>query len=276
MLGILAYFFYAISTSIDKYFMKKGHHPNNVNAFKMFFDGIILLIIGFLFLDLNFSFKLIFWSFLLGGMYAISGNLYFRSLKLRDARVITPYYQSLIILIVFISSIIFFEESVNFYNIIGISFILIGVYTILSKNGIKIPKLDTAIFLISIAIIIDSIYFLLVKKLLFDFEPINLAITVYFSSALVLFFFMFFSKKQRMSFDIKSSKIIISAFFGAIATFLIFTALSIGNASKVYPLAGIQSVFLFIIATIFLKEKFQWHKLIGVLIVVLGIYLVSL
>jgi uncharacterized membrane protein len=56
----------------------------------------------------------------------------------------------------------------------------------------------------------------------------------------------------------------------------LFSAAALGNASKVYPLAGLQSAFIFIIALLFLKEKFYWHRLAGTVIVFLGIFLVSL
>jgi uncharacterized membrane protein len=41
-------------------------------------------------------------------------------------------------------------------------------------------------------------------------------------------------------------------------------------------MAGISSVTVFLLATVFLQEKFYRHRFIGTLIVVLGIYLISL
>jgi drug/metabolite transporter (DMT)-like permease len=41
-------------------------------------------------------------------------------------------------------------------------------------------------------------------------------------------------------------------------------------------MAGVSSVTVFLLATVFLKEKFHWHRFIGTLIVVVGIYLISL
>jgi len=165
---------------------------------------------------------------------------------------------------------------VNMFNYTGIALILIGVYVVLSKDGFKLPKLDKVIFLISVMVILDVVYLLSVKKLLFEIEPINLAIMLYFSSTIILACYLLSSKKQKKLFDIKSSKIIVAAFFGAIGTFLLYFALSIGNASKVYPTVGLQSVFIFIIASVFLKEKFYWHRLIGTLVVFVGIFLISL
>ena len=279
MFGILSYFSYAISTSIDKYMMNKKYNVIKTSTFKMFFDGIILLIIGLIFFNLNFTYNLFLWSLVLGVIYALAGIIYYNSLKLKDVEEVVPSIQSLTILLIFIGSIIIFKELVNFFNYIGVILILVGVYLVLSKNQLKIPKLDKAIILIVLIIILTTIYSLLVKKLLFHIEPINLAIMMYFSTTIILVFYQLFFKRESLSslfqFKPNISKIMIAAFFGAIGTFLIYYALSIGNASKVYPLAGLQSVFIFIIASVFLKEKFYWHRLIGTVVVFFGIFLIS-
>jgi uncharacterized membrane protein len=67
-----------------------------------------------------------------------------------------------------------------------------------------------------------------------------------------------------------------ASLFAATGVGLLYTALSQANASKVYPMAGISSVTVFLLATVFLQEKFYRHRFIGTLIVVLGIYLISL
>ena len=273
---LLAYIFSSISTSIDKYFMNnKKHDPLTTNTFKMFFDGIILLIIGLIFFKLHFTFNLFLWSFVLGAMYAFSSLMYFIILKKRNAGTVIPFYDSFLVLFVFLGSLIFLGEAVTFFNYIGISLILVGVYLVLSENIFKFPKLDKVVFIILSMVIVGAVYSLLVKKLLFNVEPINLAILMYFSTTFFLAIFFVF-RKNKKPINIKSSKIFVSAFFGAIALFLIFTALKFGNASKVYPLQGLSSVFVFLIATLFLKEKFVIHKLIGTIIVFLGIYLVTI
>ncbi|UCD07890.1 MAG: DMT family transporter [Candidatus Aenigmatarchaeota archaeon] len=277
LLGVLAYLSYAISTSIDKRFMNRGYEPVSIQTFKDFFDCVILLIIGLLFFSLNFTFELFLWSLLLGFISAISGILYFTSLKLKDIEIVVPYLQSSTILLVFISSIILFSEIINPFNYIGLVLILIGVYAVLAKKGLGLPRLDRAILLISLLVVLTAAYLLLVKSLLFNIEPINLAISVYFSTTIILACYMLiFRRKQKGSFDIRNSKIAVSAIFGSMGTLFLFYALSLGFASRVYPVAGLQSVFVFIIASIFLRERFYWHRLAGTIIVFLGILFISL
>jgi uncharacterized membrane protein len=70
--------------------------------------------------------------------------------------------------------------------------------------------------------------------------------------------------------------VLVASLCAAAAAAFLYTALSQANASKVYPMAGVSSVTVFLLATMFLKEKFHWHRFIGTLIVVFGIYLISL
>lgn len=276
VLAILSYFSYSISTSMDKYFMNEGYDTAGTTTLKMFFDGIILLMFGLLFFDLTFTFESLLGASVIGILYALSAIIYFTSLKLKDVDIIMPYFQSFAILLIFISSTVLFNEFVNLYNCIGVALILIGVYVVLSKNGFKVPTLDKGIFLISVVVILNTVYSLAVKKLLFDIEPITLAIMMYFSATIILSCYMFLSGKQKKLLDTKKHKIILSSFFAATGVFLLYSALSVGNASKVYSVGGLESVFIFIFASLFLKEKFHWHRLIGIFIVVAGIFLISL
>ncbi len=276
IMGALGYLAYAISSSIDKHFMNKRYDPISTNTFKMFFDGFILLIIGMLFFKLNFSRELFLWSLPLGGLYAATGILYFKSLNLKEVHVVIPYTQSSKILLVFISSVILFNEAVSTFNWIGLALILFGIYEVLTEDGFRIPRLEKGVFIMSLNIIVGTIYSLLTKKLLFDVKPIDLSIMMYFSTTIILGCYTAVSRKQKRLFSIKSSNIVVAAFFAAIGTLLVYYALSVGYASKVYSIIGLQSAFVYIIAISLLKEKFYWHKMIGVILILAGIFLISL
>jgi len=280
LLASLGYLFWAISTSFDKYMMAHKYDLIRTRVLKMFFDGIIVLVAGLMFFEINITWSLIKWSLFLGIISSLAGVLYFYALKKKDAEVVVPYKQAGQILLTFIAGIVLFHESANYLNYIGVGIILIGVYAILSKNGFKFPKLDTVIFLMFLLVILDVIYLLLVKVLLFNISAINLVIVVYFANAIFMFVYQLLFDRESMDYvnHIKPriTKIIISAFFGGLGTLLVFMALNIGDASKVLPAAGLQSVFIFVIASLFLKEKFTWHRFFGTIAVGVGILLVSL
>jgi len=278
--GILGYLFHAISTSIDKGMMNHNFLPVKTGTSKMLFDGIFVLIAGLLFFDLSFNATLLKWSLLLGFLYSSLVILYFNVIKQKDIEEVIPYAQSLVILLIFLSSIILFNETARPLNYLGVGLILAGVYSIISTDGLKMPKIDKVIWLILLMVIINVIYALLIKKILFGIPPINLAIMMYFMAAAILALYELVFLKQKPKSLIYGKEgaltVLIAAFFGGIGTLLLYQAVSLGEASKVFPLAGIKSAFIFIIATIFLKEKFYWHRLIGIITVIAGIALTTI
>ncbi|NOR85343.1 EamA family transporter [archaeon] len=280
IIGILGFASSAISTSIDKYMMNHKYGAIKTNALKMFLDGVILLTIGLLFFNIEITSSLILWSLILGSLYAAAGILYFESLEITDVEEVMPFSNASTTLLIFIGSIIFLGETANLGNYIGIILTVIGIYLVLLTNGLKYPKIDKGFYLMIKMVIFTVIYSLLIKTTLTEIKPINIAITMYFSTTLFLVSYLVITKKESLSFHNEFKKhipkIALSSFFGASATFLIFFALSIGKASKVYPLAGLQSVFILIIATIFLKEKITIKRILGTIIIFAGIYFITI
>lgn len=275
ILGILSYTSYAISNSIDKYLMNHRFNPLSTNTVKMFFDGIILLIIGSLFFNFNFSKDLILPAFVLGMFYAASGVLYFKVLKHKNVNEVVPFWQSLTLVLTFVGAVLFFSETPNIYNYEGIALVVAGVYVILSKKRLMLPSMNKAFSLILMIALLDTSYSLLVKQFLGSLEPIMIAISMYFTTAIILFVYSLVRKEQHNMFILENIKIIPASVFGAVGTLFLFLALSASDASKVYPMAGLQSVFVFMFASLFLKEKFHIAKLVGTITVFAGIYLVS-
>ena len=270
--GCLSYFLFAVSSSIDKKFMNKKYSPLEINIFKMFFNSIILLIIGIVFFELSFNSSLLVWSLVLGSIYGISGILYFNSLKLENVSKAVPFMQSGGVLLTFVGAILIFGEKVNMLNIMGIVLILGGIYLLLYQKGKKFPPLNKALIFIVAVILLETTYHLLVKGILSNIKPINLVISMYFFASLILFLYQLIVRKKLPS--IKNSKIIIASFSGAIATFCLYLALESGNASKVYPLMGLKSIFTFLFALMFLKEKATLPKVLGTIIAIVGIFFV--
>lgn len=290
LLGVLAYMAFAISTSIDKFMMNKKYDVVSTNMLKTFFDTLILLIVGLFFFKLTFSFSTLILAFIMGVVYAIAGILYFASLKLGDVSKVMPYLQAAQLLFIFLGSLLLFKEPSNALNYLGLILLLVGIYAVLSKKGFGVPKVDKLFFYVLIIVVLHIVYWLLTKQALFGSRPISLAVAMYFFGSLVLGTYQLLLRKEtrnmRNGTQIKAPKptiatstipnILIAAIFGSAGTLLLFTALSIGFASKVYPLAGLQSVFIAVIALIFLREKWYWSRIIGTLLVCVGIFLISI
>ncbi len=277
-LGVASYLSYAISTSLDKYFMNKKNDPLSTNTFKMFFDGMILLVVGLLFFSVEFSGAVLWWSMLLGLIYAASGMFYFKALQLENVHVLMPYSKSSQIILIFAGAVIFLRESVSFANLAGMTAIVLGVYVLLSPRLFQFPLFGKGLLLMSFNTILTVAYSLLVKKALevLPASPITLAIGMYFSTTLFMFIYMLLAgdrKNGRLGLEAKSISIFISAVFGAGGTLLLYLALATGKAAQIYPLAGVHIVFVFFLAVLLLKEKFSWTRLTGTLMVFAGIFL---
>jgi len=276
MFGIIAYLCYSVSTSLDKYMMNHHYGVIRTDMFKMFFDGLFVLIAGLLFFDLTFSFGLLAWGMTLGFLFALAGITYYGALEIDDVEEVLPYLQAGRILLVFFGGILIFGEKVAIQNIFGVVLTVLGIYTIISNDGLHLPKIKKSTVLILIGIVIGTIYYLLIKKVVAQYSPIDIVIAVYFCTTFILFLFQVTLRRHPIgSLHEFHPSVILASCFGATGTLLLYTAFSLGSASKIIPLAGIQAIGVFIIATFFLKEKFYWHRLLGIIGVCIGIYLVS-
>jgi len=277
-LAILSQLCYAIATSLDKRIMNKGSNPAKTAIIRNSLNSIILLIAGILFFKLSITVSSLAWSALLGILYGGATILYFYILKKKDLQEAIPFLHSGTILLVFIFSLILFNESANILNYLGVFIILLGIHLLLSKNKLKLPKLDKPLIMLFIAILLLSIYWLLTKNFLFEIEPINLVIPMFLFSAITMA--LAFPKLNSISSMAVNSKItnkksiFAASLFGSLATILIYFALSIGDSSKVNPLIGLQLAFIFFIGLVFFKERPHVNRIIGTIFIILGTYFI--
>ena len=112
----------------------------------------------------------------------------------------------------------------------------------------------------------------------------DVALAAYvFTAVFLLLYELFGQKKHRhiqhlvtAPFQAPNKYIFAAAFFGSTGTILIYAALSIGVASKIFALAGLHSLGVFTISAVFLKEKVTKYRLIGFILCFIGLVLVQL
>jgi drug/metabolite transporter (DMT)-like permease len=275
---ILCFLSYTLSSAFDKYLVNHRYNIVRTDTLKMLLDAVVLLVVGVFFFDLQLSNELFMLALLPGALTAIGGILYFEALQKKDIEVIFPYLQAVGILLIFAASIFLFREPVSAINILGVFVICLGIFVLLSRHGFHLPKPD-GIFSLAVGIALcDLLYALAVKQVLGEYAPINLAILVYLASTLFLFLYQLLlqnkSPSEILSFRGSTPKVFFSSIFGSLGTLFLFTALSLGNASRIFPLAAMESVFIFIIATLVLKERFTPRRFASVLVIAVGIYFV--
>ncbi|DAC72809.1 MAG TPA: hypothetical protein DSN98_03245 [Thermoplasmata archaeon] len=280
LFSILGYTIGAVAGILDKYMMNRLYHPVTTVLLRTLFNAIFLGTAGILFLQLSITPSLLMLAAIPAFLLAISFVVYLRVLQKKDASEIQPFSQSLDTLFIFLAAIILLHEPARLENYIGILVIVIGVYLVLTEHITKVPRLDRNLLIIAALVPIDIAYALLVKTFLGTADPIALAVSIYLMAFFMLGIISLLMRRHihRPAGSLKPQMriVLVASLCAATAAAFLYTALSQAAASKVYPMAGISSVMVFLLATVFLKEKFHKHRFIGTIIVVFGIYLISL
>jgi drug/metabolite transporter (DMT)-like permease len=271
LIGIFAYLAYAIASALDKYFLNKGFKPFPINTVKMFFDALFIFIFGIYFFSFSLNLKMIFIVGLMGFLYASSGVIYFVLLKHNHAQRLVPLIQGIEILMIFVGAIITLNEPFKIINLFGMIVLLSGILILFDF------KLNRELFYYTIVLaLISTVYSLMAKRFLMQYNPVEIGFLMYLSSALFMMLFTFIKGEGAEVFKLKNFNILKTSFFGSLGTFLLYIALMEGFASKIYPLAGLMPVFLFFISGRFLKEGFSWKQGLRILLITIGIFFVSL
>jgi len=278
--AIVGYMIGAIAGALDKYMMNQQYHPVTTVLLRTLCNAIFLGTAGLLLLNMQLSPSLLLLAAIPASLLAFSFVVYLFVLQKKDASEIQPFSQSLDTLFIFLASIVLLHEPANILNYVGIIVIVIGVYLVLTEHITKIPRLDRSLLIIAALVPIDIAYALLVKTFLGTAEPIAFAVSIYIMAFLMLLVVSLMLRRyvnnKTASIKPQIPTVLVASLCAAAAAAFLYTALSQANASKVYPMAGVSSVAMFLLATMFLQEKFHKHKFIGTLIVVVGIYLISL
>ncbi len=277
---LVGYSIFAIASILDKYMMNQRYSPVTTVLLRTLCNGLFLGIAGLLALHISFTPSLLMLAVIPAVLLVISWIVYLYVLKQKNATEIQPFSQSLDTLFIFLAAVYILNEPARLENYIGILVIVIGIYLVLTEHITQMPHIDRHLVIIAALVPIDLTYALLVKTFLNEANPIALAVSIYLLSAGLLGV-VSLAMRKRAGLSAASLRphlrlVIPASLCAAAGAGFTYTALSVADASKVYPMAGISSVIVFLLATVFLKEKFHKHRLVGTLIVVLGIYLISL
>jgi uncharacterized membrane protein len=259
--------------------MNRLYHPVTWVLLRTLFNAVFLGSAGLLLIHLQITPSLLLLAAIPALLLVVSFVVYLFVLQKKNASEIQPFSQSLDTLFIFLAAVIILHEPASLPNYIGILVTVIGVYLVLTEHITKVPHLDRQLLIIVALVPGDIAYALLVKTFLGTTNPIALAVSIYIMAFLMLLVVSLFLRRRinntPASLKPQLRVVGVASLCAATAAAFLYTALSQANASKVYPMAGISSVSVFLLATIFLQEKFHKHKFIGTLIVVVGIYLIS-
>jgi drug/metabolite transporter (DMT)-like permease len=276
---------------VDKYIISKRLPNYLMAAFLMsVIDSTVGLALFFI-LRINFSYQLL-WGLLVGMGIPITDMLYFKSIKDHEVSRVIPWFQFSILLVA-LGGAIFLNEILTLAQYGGIILLFIGLVLLTAKRGFKF-SIDKWVPLIILASVIYAATTLMEKHLLAGINPFHLYSFMLMGSFLGFLPFLLFNLSKITS-DLKKQKNLIisiikplclSGFFGVSAMLLTIMALNLGRATLVAVLLSFQYIFLLILTILIslfypaiIKEETDKEtiglKIIALLAVIIGIYLVS-
>jgi len=286
ILSLLTAIFWAVAVIL---FKKSGEkvHPLGLNLFKNAM-GLLLLLVTLAVFKKALSHQVSLADY---GLLMLSGaigigigdTLLFACLNLIGAG-LTAIVDCLYSPFIITFSILFLGERLTFMQIIGAVLVVSAVLTVSLKWGgfdNDRRKLARGIIFGALAMLSTAVGVVIVKPLLSRI-PFLLATEVRLLGALIALALMLFSHPGRRKImssilDKKTRLYVVSgSFFGAYITMLFWLGgMKFTQASIASALNQTNSIFIVILAAVWLKEPFNARRIIAVFIAFLGVILVS-
>jgi len=287
LLAALSYaFFHALVSLQDKITLKhKSIDPICFATFRYGWNAVFSLFIVLLFFGFALPSFITFLNiFLLSIIWAIAGVLYFIPMKTGDISQLIPFREIPPVLLSFILAIVLLSESVSVFDFLGTLTIVVGVYVLLTHGKIIVPKISKALLAIGGCGVLLAVFGVFSKPVSLMIHPSLLNFYLY---SLVFLMYIFGNsamnyKNQLITFKkIFDDKKILSLSLGAslsatIGTLSLFYGLTVGKAAEVLPVTRVLPVFVTLLGWLFLKEKAGLPRLIGAIVMFIGVYLIAI
>lgn len=199
---------------------------------------------------------------------------YFKALDIGTVSKVTPVDKTSIVLTLILSTI-FLNEQITISKIISIILILLGTFLTIKKDDKNNNNNKWIIYAILTAIFTSTTTIL--SKI--GIENTNTTLITFLRTLIVLIILMIIviiKKKYKFLKTIKSKSwifIILSGLSTSLSWLFYFKALSLGEASIVFPIEKLSLVVSILISVLFLKEKINRKQTIGIIIIIIGMSL---
>ncbi|MED3689388.1 DMT family transporter [Peribacillus butanolivorans] len=174
-------------------------------------------------------------------------------------------------------AVLVLKERLSFFGWVGLVIGFLGIFLITLGTAGSTFNISKGAFLVLIASVATSVFFVFQKPLLNRYTPIEL--TAYFTWAGTLPFFIFFPGLfqgiQEATMVANLSALYIGIFPGAVAYVTWAIALSLGKASSVTSMMYIEPVFAIIVAWIWLQELPSTLSIIGGIVAISSVVIVN-
>lgn len=300
-IAILAYLIHAINSIIGKWFVIQPISSPLVYSFYVgIFSIFALVLIPF---GLIFPAPIqLFTDFLNGAILFFALFAFFAALKKGEASRIVPFVGALTAIFTFTLSYLFLNEKLNFIQVLSFLLLVIGSFLISSEPAEKIngarKKFKKHFFenlgLAVLASFLFSVFYILAKFIYFHQPFISGFVWSRLGSFLTALFLIIFLKEKKTILNapkilgkkIKALFLVNQVLAGA-AFFLLNYAISLGSATMINALTGVQYAFVFGIVILLskfspriLEEKMSRliiiQKTLAILIISAGLTLLAL
>lgn len=196
---------------------------------------------------------------------------YFKALDLGTVSKVTPIDKTSIILTLILSSI-FLNEKITIIKVLSIIFILVGTLLTIRKNDEESKDNKWILYAVLTAIFTSTTT--VISKV--GIENTNTNLTTFLRTIIVLILLTIITLFKKKFKDIKKLNkknylfIILSGISTSLSWLFYFKALSLGEASVVFPIEKLSLVVSIVTSTIFLKERLNKKQIIGIIIIVMG------
>jgi drug/metabolite transporter (DMT)-like permease len=250
--ALLSPAFWGLNNVFNKFLVaKKFEGYYSITAYLHFIDMIFAAIVYFV-APISFELPYAFFAMVLGLFPLAAFWFYTKALRVEEVSRVTPLFQFIPILVVFLSAL-FLNEILSVQKYLGIALIVFTSLLISYRKSEKGNSLSSAFKLMIPFSVIFSVYTILVKYLLsyMDYWSVFFWMLVgSFCGVLVMLTF----SKPRKEFTETATALGFRTFAVALVSELVYVlgtvcsliAMSLGYASLVSALAGLQNFFVFI------------------------------
>lgn len=218
---------------------------------------------------------------------AIGDTIYIKSVALLDVSIAFPLSQVSFILLAILSAILFLGEKFTWITVVGAVLVIIGIYLMTSSrvrrgypggNRTINPK---GLLFILIAILAWTGATILLKIGVTGVDPFIAAGLRISTSAIVLLFFLARPGREAISLRLIGRKNLVLVATAGLLTYGVaavgyISAIQLIGAGKTVLLTAIAPIFALPFSILILKEKPTRFTLLGVMISVVGVWLVVL
>lgn len=215
--------------------------------------------------------------------YFLAAITYFYALKAGEVSKLIPYRDAIVVLLSFFLAVVLLSEKFIARDFLGVIVIVFGGYIVWTDGKIVVPEKSPGLFLIAASAVFLALIGIVAKLGVGTIHPLALLLYMYFLDAIYVVLFSLATKREQLLETIdavrsekKLAGLILAASIAApLGVALQFYALSMQNAAKVLPISGTLPLFAALIGWLALKEKHGKARVFGAMLVLAGIYILS-